>query len=139
MSVRRFQGRNDLATTLEPPITCEEMAQVRGGTSNRNWRANRNGTGERRNLEPRLAGWVGGRQPANKESKIKDFGAGDRKNLEPAQLGSILDELEQWGQFLRSDPEIIHTLKSFDEVARDTNSEPRETKKRTMRRPGPSL
>jgi hypothetical protein len=51
-------------------------------------------------------------------------GAVERTNLEPEQLPSILEELEEWGAYLKHQPEVINKLREFENAA--SNKEPSE-------------
>ena len=90
-----------------------------------------NGAGERSNLEPEPAAWVGGRQPANKESKIGDFGAPDGSNLEPSSLDQVLSDLEVWSDIINSDQDLIRALEALgnasDDIELDADIDPDQT------------
>jgi len=58
-----------------------------------------------------------------KSISIEKSGADDRNNLEPAIVDQILDEFENWGQYLSGEPEIIHTLRLLEEEAQTGESE----------------
>ena len=52
------------------------------------------------------------------------LGAANQTNLETASLHSILDELEEWEAFLKTEPELIHKLRSLDEAAKPNQKSP---------------
>jgi len=64
-------------------------------------------------------------------------GAVDQSNLEPETVASILDELEDWGRYLSGEPEIIHTLRAFEEASQKANNEPEIHKRPSVKRTGP--
>ena len=69
-------------------------------------------------------------------------GAADRNNLEHAPFVSVLDELEEWEAYLKSDPEIVHRLRAFSlaadgvETVQKIDPDPRPGRSRSR---GPSL
>ena len=67
------------------------------------------------------------------------FGADDETKLEPSALASLLEELEDWGEILKSEPEVIHKLRAF-EAATSDKTKSQKTAPRASKRPaGPSL
>jgi len=69
---------------------------------------------------------------------MKISGAVDRNNLEPATVDLILDELEDWGQYLSGEPEIIHTLRALEEASQKADNEPEIHKRPSIKRTGPT-
>ena len=67
------------------------------------------------------------------------IGAPNQTNLETASLHSILDELEEWQQYLKAEPEVIHKLRAFEAAANKRDSEPKQPVRRPARLRGPSL
>ena len=63
----------------------------------------------------------------NLSVRALSFGAPDRTNLEPAQLSSLLEELEEWGEVLKSEPEVIHRLSQFAAAASNGSDETGDT------------
>ncbi len=59
--------------------------------------------------------------------KKRESGAPERTNLEPAQLSSLLEELEEWSEVLKSEPEVIHRLSLFAAAASGRGNEDAET------------
>jgi len=49
------------------------------------------------------------------------FGAKDGSDLEPSDIQKTLQELENWAEILKGEPEVIHRLAAFAEAARDTS------------------
>lgn len=45
-------------------------------------------------------------------------GAPEGINLKPVEATDLLDELERWEAFLRSDPKLVSKLRSLDKPAR---------------------
>ena len=99
----------------------------------------------RRNLKPDALIAPSERLPyssvpiASASSFGRACGAVERTNLEPEQLPSILEELEEWGAYLKHQPEVIHKLREFENAA--SNREPTElvAAPRPVRTRGPSL
>lgn len=46
-------------------------------------------------------------------------GAPEGNNLEPFSVPKLLEELENWSEVLKSEPEVIHRLAAFAEAAED--------------------
>ena len=44
-------------------------------------------------------------------------GAPERNNLEPSECERVLEELENWTEVLKSEPEVIHRLAKFARAA----------------------
>ena len=51
------------------------------------------------------------------------IGAPERKYLEPSECERVLEELENWTEVLKSEPEVIHRLAAF---VRAADGEPQE-------------
>ena len=74
-------------------------------------------------------------------------GAVEENNLETAPAFSILQELEEWGNHLKSLPEVTHTLREFETAARGAVDDaedgepppPGSVRHPRPRRSGPSL
>jgi hypothetical protein len=70
------------------------------------------------------------------------FGAVDQNNLEPETASQILDELQDWGQYIASDRELDRVLRSFANAAEfvsETSKSDQPKPKIAKRRSGPSL
>lgn len=50
-------------------------------------------------------------------------GAEDGNNLEPFSAPLLLEELENWAEILKSEPEVIHRLAAFAAVAADVGDD----------------
>lgn len=69
----------------------------------------------------------------------QNFGADDRSNLEPDALPSILEQLEEWEAYLKSEPEVMHKLREFERAASEGEILENVKPLRPARSRGPSL
>lgn len=70
---------------------------------------------------------------------FRKIGAAERTNLEPEQLPLILEELEEWGAYLKAEPEVIHKLREFENAASDRKTAEAVKAPHPARMRGPSL